>query len=228
MALHELNIGARAVSSDGQDVGQIAKLILHPESNEIEGFLLDPGLFGGHRIVEASFITETDEFGVTLSLAADEVPTLPAFAHEQLLRMPGNVTYAVSGIGLAETAGSGQQWMVHGSRGGGLPATGMPPFFGQAPMGVVHTLNVSNLSENVVLVSEGTDVVGSDGRKVGTVDEVMLDDENRVVGLLVRAGWLLKHDVELPMTMVESVTADQIRLNVHGEDAEIYSERRRR
>jgi uncharacterized protein YrrD len=228
MTLHEVNIGARARASDGRDVGEIAKLIIHPDTNEVAGFLLKGGLFSVPKIVEVGFVEATGSDGIDLGLSGDEVDALPGFVHEQLLRMPGPLTFPAGIGGLADVIGSDDRWLMHGAGAGEIGGTGATPLYARRPIGHVETLNISNLPEDVVLISEGTDVIGLDGHKVGSVDEVILDDDRRVVGLMVRAGWLFKRDVELPISMVESITADHIRLNVLAEDADVYSGRRER
>ena len=49
----------------------------------------------------------------------------------------------------------------------------------------------------MVTISEKTEVIGSDGEKVGNVDEIFVE-ERHITGVLVRAGRVLHHDVRVP------------------------------
>ena len=91
-----------------------------------------------------------------------------------------------------------------------------------APIGGIIAENFSNVGAEAVLISEGTDVVGSDEKKIGHVDEVFVE-QRRLTGFLVRAGFLLHHDVRIPMTLVAGVTQNHIRLNVTADEAERLS-----
>ena len=57
----------------------------------------------------------------------------------------------------------------------------------------------------------GRTIVSADsGRRLGTVSDVLLDeDRNRIVGLVVRSGWLKKERV-LPYAAVQTVGRDAV------------------
>jgi sporulation protein YlmC with PRC-barrel domain len=57
----------------------------------------------------------------------------------------------------------------------------------------------------------GRAIVSADrGRRLGTVSDVLLDEErNRIVGLVVRSGWLKRERV-LPYAAVQAVGRDAI------------------
>ena len=67
-------------------------------------------------------------------------------------------------------------------------------------------------------------MIGSDGEKVGNVDEIFVE-ERHITGVLVRAGRVLHHDVRVPRSMIAGLTHQRIRLNVTAEEAERQSKR---
>ena len=69
------------------------------------------------------------------------------------------------------------------------------------------------------MLRRGSDVVGSDGRKVGTVDEVFAGDRAGIGAFLVKAGFLFKHDVHAPAARLAEVDDERGRLNVTAEEA---------
>ena len=110
------------------------------------------------------------------------------------------------------------QWRLQGPSGGQLPNTGVIVDLLQAPIGNAATENVSNLGRDVVTISEKTEVFGSDGEKVGNVDEIFVE-ERHITGILVRAGRVLHHDVRVPRSMIAGLSHLRIRLNVTAEEA---------
>src|SRR5206468_11610224 len=97
---------------------------------------------------------------------------------------------------------------------------GTAPFFFEAPVGNVEAQNISNLPEDSVLIDKGVEVIGSDGKKVGHIDELIVDDERRVTAFVVKSGWLFKHDVRIPLSAIADRAHDHVRLNVTAEEAE--------
>jgi hypothetical protein len=85
----------------------------------------------------------------------------------------------------------------------------------QAPIGQ----KITSLSKGEVAISERTDVVGSDGHELGRVDEMLIDDENRIVGFVVKAGFVFKHDIRIPIAWVAGIAQDQIRLSETKDEA---------
>jgi uncharacterized protein (TIGR02271 family) len=65
------------------------------------------------------------------------------------------------------------------------------------------------MSENQTWnIVEGSDVIGSDGEKLGTVDQVQQSY------LVVRKGWFFPTDYYIPASAISSATDDQVVLNV--------------
>lgn len=64
---------------------------------------------------------------------------------------------------------------------------------------------------------QGTHVYTSENQDAGTIDRVVLDPQNdEVVGLVVRKGWLFTEDKVVPISMVASATEDRVSLH-HSE-----------
>ena len=224
MAEHEVNVGARVKSRDGKKLGVVKELIVDPDEKRIDGFILGQGVRAGDKIVRRGLVAETSAKGVVLSIDAAEAANLPAVIHEQLVRGSGAVSYG-AGYGTMGVGGSSDQVFLRGPSGGQFPHTGTESFFAQAPIGNVVTENISNVPTDRVSISEGTDVYGSDGEKIGRVDEIFVDDQRQITGILVRAGRVFHHDVHIPSSMIAGLTHDRIRLNVTAEEAESQSKR---
>jgi uncharacterized protein YrrD len=229
MAEHEVNVGARVKSHDGKKLGVVKELIVDPKENRIDGFILGQGIRKGDKIVRRGLVAETSAKGVVLSIDAAEADNLPAVIHEQLVRGSEALTYGAgyggAGYGTVGVGGSSDQVFLRGPSGGQFPHTGTESFFAQAPIGNVVTENISNIPTDRVAISEGTDVYGSDGEKIGHVDEVFVDDQRQIAGILVRAGRVFHHDVHIPSSLIAGLTHDRIRLNVTAEEAERQSRR---
>jgi uncharacterized protein YrrD len=70
------------------------------------------------------------------------------------------------------------------------------------------------------MISHGTEVVASDGRKVGTVAEIFVTPDGKVTGFVVKAGFLFKRDVVIPIEWVAEIGEKHIRLKMTADDTE--------
>ena len=219
MCAHKVDIGAKVTSSDGKDVGNVEKLMLRGDSNQVGGFILSKHLFGTEKIVPARLVANSTEHEVTLSVSSSEAEKLSNVVHTQMVDAPGELTYGIGLGGLVDTAGTGGKWVVRGSSGGQYPHTGSEAFFFEAPIGNVEVENISSLPEGALLISDGTDVVDSEFKKIGRVDEVVLDGDT-VTAIIVKAGFIFKHDLQIPVSMIAGASSDHIRLTISADEAE--------
>ena len=98
--------------------------------------------------------------------------------------------------------------------------------FIRLPIGNIVAENLSNLDADHVMIGEGTDVIGSDAEKIGHVDEIFVDENREITGVLATAGRLRRHSVRIPRVDDGGVSTHRIRLNVTAEEAErLASER---
>lgn len=215
---YDLHIGAHVKSKDGKKLGSIHKLIVHPDTSRVDGFLLGKGHFSTNRIVAMEQVETTDADGAVLKLDLDQAEHLPAFIQEQMLRAPGNLTYQGKWGAQATFAGTGDHWVMR-APGGDFSTINSNSLFAPAPIGNIEAQNLDDLPENSVLLSTGTDVVSSDGHKIGHVDDVLFDSDGHIVGFLVKAGHLFTHDVKVPLSSVAGISHVHVRLNVTAESA---------
>ena len=101
-----------------------------------------------------------------------------------------------------------------------LGYTNEAPYFAEAPSNPPVDEVQSNLPEQSVLVNEGTDVVGSDGEKIGTVDQVAYTPDGDIDGFVVKAGFIFHNDVRIPGNWIEEISGDIVTLNVTSDEAQ--------
>lgn len=72
-------------------------------------------------------------------------------------------------------------------------------------------------------IKEGASVYTADDEKVGRIDRIVLDPETkRVSHVVVQKGFLFTDDKVVPMTSVDTVSADRVILRSHKGDFEEY------
>jgi uncharacterized protein YrrD len=214
----ELRLGAQVQSKEGKKLGAIQRWIVHPDTSQVDGFLLGKGHFSTLKIVSLGQVESADAEGVVLKLDVHQAERLPAFIHEQMLRSPGALTYQGRWGVQGDFAGSGEHWVMR-PPGGDLSTIDSNSYFSPAPIGMIEAQNLDDLPADSVLLTKGTEVAGSDGHKLGHVDDIFVDDQGRIVGFFVKAGHVFTHDVRIPMSSVAGISHAHVRLNVTAEDA---------
>jgi uncharacterized protein YrrD len=75
-----LKEGTDVISSDGQHVGDIERLLLGSESNKVTHFVISQGaFFRDRKLVPAHWVSTADEDGIHLSVAAELLERLPSY-----------------------------------------------------------------------------------------------------------------------------------------------------
>ena len=218
----DLQLGKPVVTADGERIGTVDRLILDPDMKGFREFIVHRGvLFAEDRLVEEQFIAGVEEDGtVRLTVTAEQARQLPLFAEHEYFAPTGEAfrtgAYPVgtaSGptVLLRSTyAGSGYQAAM---RGLGEPAATEGP-----------TIEMrSNLPDEAVAIGSHTQVITSDGKRIGTVDEIVYDADGELQELIVKAGFLSHHALHVARKDIASVTHEAVRLAITGAAVEAES-----
>jgi hypothetical protein len=220
--IQQIEIGAKVSSKDGRNLGHVSKLIIQGGSGHVGGFLMDPGLVGAKRIVDLIYVESANSSGITLKLNENDAENLPQEIHEQRVRAPGTMTVPTGFGGIVTTTGSGNEWYLRGEGGGQLPHTGYDSIIPSAPIGNIEVENLSNLPDDSLLITEHTEVFGSDGKKIGHVERIVLNEEQVISGIVIKTGWLHKHEFQIPLSLVQNSSDKTTHLNVPRSEVEKY------
>jgi len=215
----DIKLGKKVISSDGEHVGNVDSLVMDYNTREVQSIICRSGvLLTVDRIIPLEAVNMLDdEENVHLSMTAGQVEQQQRFVErefraatpEELEPMP--VTWAT---------GTGQAPYYFYPPTDSLGYRDDAPFFSNAPLAPPEVEVESNLPENATRIDAGTDVVGSDGKKIGVVDDVLFSEDGDVTGFVVKAGFLFHHDVDVPADWIESVTDDKVRLRVTADQAD--------
>jgi uncharacterized protein YrrD len=215
-----IDLDATVYDRSGDKVGTVDRIVVDPTTKEIAKFIVGRGFLTRHdTIVDLEMIARVDDDGIHLDLSSDQVDQLPEYVEDQFTP-------------ISESDRTGIPFMAPNAGGAGMYLWGTADvgrgyddgsLFAPAPTHSPVVENRSNLPEQDVVISEGTDVIGSDGEKVGTVDEVVFDADGRINGFIVRSGFIFTRDVRVPIDWVAETGHEHIRLNVASDRAEALS-----
>jgi uncharacterized protein YrrD len=216
VSTHEINIDTPVHSSDGKKLGNVHRLVVDAANQRLAYLMIHKGIFGHEKLVDVDLVASSDAHGVTLSVTEEQAKELPEYVEKEFFQTRGSVSFSGPGMfgGTVPIQGGGNQWIMYGPNAGDYPHAGGDSLFMQAPIGTVVTEVVSSIPDGDLVINEGTEVLDSIGHKVGRVDELLFDDENRITGFVAKAGHIFKHDVRIPIDQVAGITHDHVRLKV--------------
>jgi len=211
----KIELGQAVVGRNGERLGTVAGLVIDSGTKEVTRLVLGGGPVGGDCLVDQSAIVSSAAARLQLDIDEATARQLPPFVQEEHAVASREdaepFLLPASGVG-------GPVFYDNPTSGAGYPSTGS--FFDPAPLDPPPLEVVSNIGQTEVMLRKGADVVGSDGDKVGEVDEIETGERGEITGFVVRAGFLFKHDVRVPMASVAEIDDEKVRLSVTGEEAE--------
>jgi uncharacterized protein YrrD len=217
----DIRLGMHVRSSDDRHLGYVDRIILEPDTREVFGFIAHKGhVFTQDRVIETVFIDSIAQDTVRLRLTADKADKLPRFAEhefivptpEELRTLPYPIDGGVSGAGATVLPLMWRStYLGHGSH----PAS--RSLLESAPVDAPPIEIRSNLPDDALLVGTGTDVISSDGRKLGRVKDVIYAD-GIFTDLVIHSGTIHHHEFSVSAEEIESVTPAHVRLRITAEE----------
>ena len=184
---------------EGHRAGILRKVILDA-NNEVSAVIMaTEGLISRDCIVPVHLLSEGPGGVLTINISPEEVDGLEGYEEERL-------PLIVDGWEFSEDAIPG---------GDVFPATAYQP--------IVPVVDVGNLPQGSVGLSQGTEVWCQDGRW-GIVDEIILDQNRQAVAFVVRPDSIEEHDRVVPMDLVLDVTRENVVLNCTLLDLPTYTQ----
>lgn len=198
-----IDILADVTAADGRRVGRVDRVVMDPRTLKVTHIVIHKGLFLTRDIVApVEAVRSTNEGAVFLRVDSAELDMMPDFIDEEFVVPPHAAPIGpyVPGSVLWPTA------------------------YAYAPVIMSEERHVP---EETIEILEGTDVLCADG-KIGTVDEVLVDSATRrISGFIVRRGFLLTHDVTVPVDWVKRADSQVVELTCTKEQIEGLDEEQR-
>lgn len=206
----ELKEGTDVFTADGDQLGEISRFVLDPETNEVTHIVVKKGwLFSEDRVVPFDQVRSMTDEGLVLSEEIQDYDQLPPFEETYFAEVTDRDHYPddVNRYSTYPTGPAYYWYPPHGYLGYpgyGLGATGWP-----------YAMTKQNIPADTVPLKEGTHVVSSDDEHVGDVERLLVDDDTHMVThFVISQGLFFKDHKLVPANWIRTVTDDQVRLSV--------------
>ncbi len=184
---------------EGDRAGVIRHVILD-EDNTVSAIVMSTDDFVSRDIIVPLDLLSEEPGGVTtINLSPDDLPDLESYTEERVPVLP-------------------ERWVM--SRDAAPGGDVFPEMMYQP---IVPVMDVPDLAEGNMSISQGTTIVCLDGTW-GVVDQVLVDDNGQVYAFVGRSDSTEEHDRIMPIDLVAQVDADQVTLNCTLTDLATYTQ----
>lgn len=204
---------APVYDENDEKVGTIDRVVLDPRTKEVTHVVVREGLlFTEDKVVPVEWFNMTSEDKVTLTVAEEDVDTLPSFEethyipwHETNVRQmvpqgyaPPHYWYPPAGV---------DWWGYRGYR----------THFGfQEPPYAQYIER--QIPEGTVALQEGADVISADNEHVGDVEQVLADADNEhATHFVISQGLIFKDKKLVPTAWIDTMREDRVYLGVDSD-----------
>ena len=201
---------AEVVTSKGQKVGKIDRVVFDPNSNELTHLIVQKGfLLTKDKVIPLDCVESATEEQVVLKEAQLDLDDFPDFEETHYVPVEDAEGSEKRGSGsLSRLAWyypvpGGAWWRMRNLAYPGIPK---PAYVRKTEV---------NIPEGTVALEEGAKVLSSEGEHVGNIERVYADEEEqRVTHLLISKGLISKSRKLIPSMWIRGVSEDEVRLSV--------------
>jgi len=219
----QIKVGMLAVATDGS-CGEIADVVLDPVRWRVTHLVVQPHhQHDEARLVPIDAVVSSDDDQVVLSWSTEQVKNAADVeatdfvSYDTWPHMDGGWDVGLSRV-LA--------WPYYPYVGRGMGGVGYPYGYGWGQSWVgpsVVSTTYDRLPDGTIEVRRASEVVSSDGHKVGHVDGFLIDPSARITHLLLEHGHLWGHrDITIPIADVERASSDSVQLSVSRDAVDGY------
>jgi uncharacterized protein YrrD len=201
---------AEVVTSDGQKVGKMDRVVFDPDSNELTHLVVQKGfLFTKDKVVSLDHVESATEEQVVLKEAQLDLDDFPDFEETHYVPVEDTEVSEERGSGTLSRLAwyypvpGGAWWRMRSLAYPGIPK---PPYVRKTEV---------NIPEGTVALEEGAKVLSSEGEHLGNIERIYADEEEqRVTHLLISKGLISKSRKLIPSMWIRGVSEDEVRLSV--------------
>ena len=205
---------AEVITSDGEKLGTIDRVVIDPDSNDVTHLVVSKGfLLTTDKVLPIELVSYSTEERVVLKEGVADFEDLPHFEQSYYVRVE-----------------SGEPIQP-------VEETFVPSLYWYPPMGTRWDLGVEtgydqpqykiqtekNIPEGTVALQEGAEVLSRDEVTVGDIERVITDNDH-VTHIVIAEGLFLKEKKLIPVGWISMVLPDRIHLSVDADFIELLPE----
>lgn len=205
----QFNEGAKVLTSDGDQVGTIDRVVLKPATMEVTHVIVRKGFFFTEdKVVPMSMIGPTTEDSLTLRPDASDLDQLPDYRETEYIEVDPEQQ---PNLHSTFRAGELRPVFYYPPVGGGwlsrYPGEHVGPHY--------VTSTKLNIPDDAVALQEGARVIAGDGEHVGDIERIFTGPISKeATHFIIAQGLIMKERRLIPTEWLSVVAEDEVRLSV--------------
>jgi uncharacterized protein YrrD len=204
------------LTHDHNAVGQMDRVVIDPATDDVSHIVVKKGfLFTEDRVIPITDIESTDKEAIILKKTAGNPDDYPEFEETQYVHNAG-----VEDFERRRTDEARQLLWYY--------STVEAPFLESAPSypspkkPLYYKKTRRNIPKDAVALEEGADVTDTDGKKLGTIEDMYAEAETfKVTHLLVSSGMIKKDRKPVPVNWIKDIDEDAVQLHINSRVFEV-------
>jgi sporulation protein YlmC with PRC-barrel domain len=222
-----VELGDQVRTVEGNDAGAVKHLILDPNTGTVQSIVIEKGfLFFDDVEVPLSCLQTNENNVLFLSCSEEQLKELPHFHRDNYTEASAPMVPMMISNPNGTFLWPNTTPFPNSVAGIGVYPPMPSPLIDVEAESIVEHRSAGEESEegheekhNGVVIDAGSHVVTMDGEKVGKVHDIAFDAvSGRPMWLIVRSGFLIKMDTELPGETIASVDNGTVYLNITKDD----------
>jgi uncharacterized protein YrrD len=196
--------GADVYSPQGDRLGTLNRVIIDPNTREVTHIVIEKGLmFTTSKVIPIDRIDPHSQEKITLNSSEQDLSQFDDFEEAHYVDLD-TTEYPGSDV-------TNSFWyppVDYVWWRSGMPAMTPPP-----PVYTVRT--TQNIPEGTVALEEGAKVISADDKHVGSIEQLVVDPQDkRVSHFIIGEGLLFKERKLIPVTWISTIGEKEVRLSV--------------
>ena len=215
----QVEFGASVFGRGGKRLGEVDGLLVNAGTKRATSLLIDEGLFDrGKHMIGVSTIARSDADGLHLEESGSATKTESSELDSEEVSFAQRVEPPIAFIPAAGVGGT--------LYADAPPAPGEYPnndsFFDIAPLDPPSVEVESNLGENEVVLTKGTQAVSNDHHDLGQVVGFELGEMGLVQTITISEGFIFKERVTVALVDIAEFGTDKVHLHLSKAAAEAH------
>ena len=204
--------GTTVLNTNGNTVGEVVRVVMNPHTHKVSHLVIRKGfLFTEDKVLSIDMVDKTDNGKLVLAEDNLDVEALPPFKEEHFV--------PAGEIDNEDAVDFSQKTIV--------PSLYLyPPVDGGMMVPMDYGLNLPqmvryeeyNVPSNTIALKPNANVITADGKHVGQVEEIMVDDDSKLAShFVISRGMFFKHHKLIPTIWIDSIMENNVHLTMKAD-----------
>jgi uncharacterized protein YrrD len=179
--------GTSVYASDGKGAGSLHRVVINPETMDITHLVVQKGMLSSEdRLIPLEKVSEATPERIDLTCSSEDVKEMSSLDVKKYGPSAEGQNFERMGAGMYLSPSTAREVLIQ---------------------------TIRSIPDELVALKEGATVVSADDRHIGSIEQVFAEF-GKVTHFIASHGMLLKSRKAIPVEWVQTMSDEEVRLNV--------------